>query len=228
VAESDMSTPAAPAVTALDAFCRPQGYLWWNRGKTLLLRKRDWYTQRLYEVPDRWVSGLIERLKAEKGVLTIDDVLSLHQLTTNQIAGLNGRMGIHSDRLAMSGLRELLAVVAAIPGDKSRPLYSGGIGGNVSPAQIALMPDPRDSGQRPLLNDFLQAWPRRITPAEIQPGDFGFILQADNRPEFGGNQVRAGIHIYGGKGSISFGYWIALPLALPDDRRDKTQVEVEH
>jgi beta-lactamase regulating signal transducer with metallopeptidase domain len=219
---------AQPGVSALDAFCRPQGYLWWTRDNTLLFRKRDWYTQRLYEVPDRWLDALTRRLKAQKNELTIDDVLSLRQLTTNQIAGLNGSMGIASDPLAMSGLRELLALVAAIPGDKTKPLYDGIIGGNVPPSRYATMPDLANVEQRALLDDFVQAWQRKIDPAGIKQDDWGIILQADHRPEYVGNQVRTGIHIYQGKGTISFGYWIALPLVIQDDRRDRTIVEIGH
>jgi hypothetical protein len=48
--DDDEASPE-PTIAALDNFCRPEGYMWWNRGKTLLFRKRDWYNQRLYEVP---------------------------------------------------------------------------------------------------------------------------------------------------------------------------------
>ena len=56
--------PASPddAATQLDALCKPTGYLWWMQGKTLLLRKRDWFVQRRYEVGDKWVLGTAERL----------------------------------------------------------------------------------------------------------------------------------------------------------------------
>ncbi len=53
----------SPEAAALDTLGQPSGLLWWRRGGTLLLRKRDWYTQRRYEVPDRWMRALQQRLQ---------------------------------------------------------------------------------------------------------------------------------------------------------------------
>lgn len=115
--------PAVPAVrdsiTELDNLCRPFGYLWWMRGKTLLLRKRDWFEQRQYEVPDRWMLDMVKRLQTQKGVPSYGDATRLLDLTTEQIAGLMsfndtpngeryGDLGIM--RRTALGSRELLAL----------------------------------------------------------------------------------------------------------------------
>ena len=79
--EDPATPPTNASAAALDTLCEPDGYLWWVRGKSLLLRRRDWYRQRLYEVPDRWMAAMVERLKAQKGVPTYGDVLRVLELT---------------------------------------------------------------------------------------------------------------------------------------------------
>lgn len=116
-------TPLVPAVrnsvTELDNLCRPSGYLWWMRGKTLLLRKRDWFVQRQYEVPDRWTLDMVKRLQEHKGVPAYGDAMRLLDLTTEQIAGLMsfndapngewyGDLGVMKKRVL--GSCELLAI----------------------------------------------------------------------------------------------------------------------
>jgi beta-lactamase regulating signal transducer with metallopeptidase domain len=221
-----------PPLQALDAFCRPAGYLWWDRGKTLLFRKRDWYTQQLYEVPDRWMLAISQHLKeemktGEKGFLTVGDALSVLQLSTQQIAGLDTMFGWPSDRLEMAGLREMLATIAAMHPDEKTPLYTGVVGRDTSPARIAFMPNLTDGAQQAALMSFIQARARtRITPQSITPGDFGFILLPAGNVN---KQTVAGIDtmIYSGKGTMTIGYRICLPLTLPNDRHDATQVEVK-
>ena len=116
---------AHPGEAALDTLCQEPGYLWWIRGKTLMLRKRDWYYQQLYEVPDWWTQTLVRRVKEQKGIVTNGDVLSLLDLTTNQIVGLSESSGEQSDRRILAGLRATFAVIAGSPVDKKAPLYSG-------------------------------------------------------------------------------------------------------
>src|SRR5579871_1051147 len=103
------------AFSVLDAFCQPAGYLWWTREKTLLFRKQDWYSQRLYEVPDRWMVPLVEHLKAQGYVPTYADVCSLTELTDAQIAGLNSLsdFACRSDQKETGGVRQLLAIFKA-------------------------------------------------------------------------------------------------------------------
>lgn len=230
VPEADEKSAAdLPAVQALDTICRPEGYLWWNRGKTLLARKRDWYNQQLYEVPDRWIMEQARRLQQHKGILTGTDVLSLQDLTTNQIAGLNESLGKPADRRTLMGLRELLAVVAACPFDKDVSLYKGKIGREVMPHQVAIMPDLKDPQQQRLMHNFLLAFPRKIMPKDITPGDFGFIIipsWRDPKNASDPGAASADILLYTGKDGMGAGFQVALPLALPDNRLSKTRVEI--
>ncbi len=80
-----------PEVVALDRFCWKAGYLWWTRpGGVLLFRKRDWFEQQRYEVPDRWLVETVSRMKAQKHVPKVGDLLRARELTARQILGLNG------------------------------------------------------------------------------------------------------------------------------------------
>ena len=229
-AEEEARTGGPPAAQAMDGFCKPEGYLWWNRNETLLLRKRDWYNQQLYEIPDRWTLELCRQMEAHKGALTMGDVLRLQELTTNQIAGLNESLGKSSDRLHLLGLQEILAAIAACPINKDAPLPQGKvIGRDVTPAQVAIMPDLNDLRQRQLLANFLNVYDRiKIKPQDVVSGDFGFIIIPSMRPKSANNTGAAGadVMLYLGKGSMGVGYQLALPLALPDDRRDKTAIEL--
>lgn len=81
-------------VAALDTLCKPVGYLWWSRPTgALLLRKRDWFVQRQYEVPDAWLLFLADTLQSRSGIATYGDLLNLRTLTRKQIAGLNSMAG---------------------------------------------------------------------------------------------------------------------------------------
>jgi hypothetical protein len=127
----------------------------------------------------------------------------------------------------MAGLREMLAVIAAMNPDTKKPLFKGVIGRDVTAQQAAIMPNLNDPAQRAALMSFIQAREKtKITPQGITPGDFGFIITPGTN---GLNSTATGIDtmIYSGKGTITIGYRIALPLALPDDHTDKTQVEVK-
>jgi RNA polymerase sigma factor (sigma-70 family) len=229
--EDDEAASAQPSVEALDTFCRPEGYLWWNRGKTLLFRKRDWYNQRLYEVPDRWVLALCQRLRAQNGIPTYADVLSLLDLSTNQIVGLNQSAGNSSDRRLLAGLRELLAAAAVIPDDKNRPIWSGVLN---SPTEnnlrrASLLPDPTDPRQRARLNAFAQVFdPSFFTNPNLDA--FGFLFYAgtgEQKAQAGAARVVVMLYTHEkGREGMRMGYILSLPTSLPDDRRDKTTVQV--
>lgn len=80
-----------PEIAAVDRFCWKQGYLWWTRSNgALLFRKRDWFEQQRYEVPDSWLVETVSRMKAQKHVPRVADLLRAKDLTARQILGLNG------------------------------------------------------------------------------------------------------------------------------------------
>jgi hypothetical protein len=90
-AEPALDARERPEVAALDRLCWKEGYLWWTRpGGALLFRKRDWFEQQRYEVPDRWLVESVSRMKAQKHVPKVGDFLRARELTARQILGLNG------------------------------------------------------------------------------------------------------------------------------------------
>ena len=99
------------------------------RGKSLLCRKRDWYDQRRYEVADRWMLELIDRLRARGGKPAAGDLFRVLDLTSEQIAGLNALPSAPyvSDDDRLTGIRELLAVLKASPADADAPLPAGSL-----------------------------------------------------------------------------------------------------
>lgn len=157
-------------------------------------------------------------------------MLRLQELTTNQVAGLNESLGKPSNCLHLLGLQEMLAAIAACPLNKDAALPQGKvIGRDVTPAQIAIMPDLNDLRQRQLLANFLNVYDRiKIKPQDVVSGDFGFIIIPSWNPK-GANSVGAAgadMMLYLGKGSIGVGYQLALPLGLPDDRSNKTVIQL--
>jgi beta-lactamase regulating signal transducer with metallopeptidase domain len=221
----DPNTPLG----SLDAFCQPQGYLWWPRGKTLVLKKRDWYNQRLYEVPDRWVTGLVERMKTQGGLPTYADLFGLLELSTSQLVGLADGAGGSADRRLLAGLREMLAAAAAAPGDKKRPVYTGVTYASHAHTN-AVHPNMADPRHRALVAQFLAAFHRKmiLTEREIESIGLMFYCEKPNARRDGMKNLRLSAHIVTGdegNATMHAGYLLTLPVSLPDDRRDRTLVE---
>jgi beta-lactamase regulating signal transducer with metallopeptidase domain len=233
------STEGGPgnAVRALDALCRPEGYLWWANADTLLLRKRDWYYQRRFEIPDRWVVALSQRLQAQDNMPTYRDLLALRELTTDQLMGLNGSLGLFSSKLHLGGVHTMLAIVASSTVDLTQTLPDGVImAGAIQNSRLSVMPDLSLPRIRALVAEF-----QATTSAgglgrteEIKPGQFGFLFHSPNLKRFPldpknpgakPNRVPINVMFYKGR-SIGAGYMLALPLGLPNDRRDRTKAEI--
>jgi beta-lactamase regulating signal transducer with metallopeptidase domain len=229
-AQGDEPVDANTPTGALDAFCQPQGYLWWTRGKTLVLKKRDWHNQRLYEVPDRWVTGLVERMKAQGGLPTYADLFGLLELSTSQMVGLADSAGGNADRRLLAGLREMLTAAAASPGDKKRPVYTGLTYASHAHTN-AIHPNMADPRHHALVAQFLAAFHRKmsLTDQELEGIGLMFYCEKPNARGDGMRNLRLSAHIVTGqegKATMHAGYLVTLPLALPDDRRDKTGIEV--
>jgi beta-lactamase regulating signal transducer with metallopeptidase domain len=222
--ESDISKD--PAFQALDAFSRPEGYAWWTRGKSLLLRKRDWYNQRLYEVPDRWVEAVGKRVSAHKDAPTYADVLSLSDLSMDQIIGLQESLGRHTNRDLLSGLPDMLASLGSCAVDKNTPLYKGVLSGDTV-LQKSVRPNFDDAQQMTLLNNFFHAFPRDLLEGIRKEGgdphEFGYMLMAFD--EQTGASVKVNV-FFAVHRTINAGYNLALPTMLPDDRRANTQINL--
>ena len=122
----DLSPDAALAdnsVTLMDAFCKPSGYLWWTQGKTLLLRKRDWYAQRRYEVSDRWMRDIATRLRRQKNVPTYGDLCRLLELTPKQISGMNAALEGGNGGEGMANLDTQEGVTRTVRVDTGEPRH---------------------------------------------------------------------------------------------------------
>jgi len=219
-----------PVFRVLDGLNRPNGYLWWNRGKSLLLRKRDWYRQRLYEVPDRWVEAVGKRVTAHKEALTYADVLSLSDLSLDQIIGLSESLGLHTNRDLMCGVREMLASLAACPIDKETPLFRGSFAAE-NALEHAVRPNLNNNGQGGLLDNFLRVFPRDLMESIRKdggaPSEFGYLILPHGGDAVGeGTGASAQIDVmFALHRGITAGYILALPATLPDDRRAKTKID---
>ena len=230
----------SPEAAALDALCQPSGLLWWRRGGTLLLRKRDWYTQRRYEVPDRWMRALQQRLQKQKSLPTYGDLCQLLDLTPKQISGLNAVLGSEGaegedaliDLDHQQGIQEMLHLIqAAYAAPLSLPMGApveiiqpgAGIDGGASPQLV------------PLLTSFLNTLRLAATPENLRDFSvslYGYtpeMLKAAQSPP----PRNLSIHIDWKLGaddtilSYSEQHWtLWLPLQVPYDRSDKTRVEL--
>jgi hypothetical protein len=225
----DPTRPSDAATAALDALCQRDGYLWWMRGKTMLLRKRDWYQQRLYEVPDRWMLALIERLKTESGIPSYADVGRVLELTTDQIVGLNSLQGgsYVDDSEMMVGLPELLAIVNAAPKGLTAPLTTG------SPTaegrdRITLTYRVLTPRQRALLPAFLEAQDPPIPAAEVMGFSARLFCSSDRPQTNGSGYLSMPVRVEWSFEDVSSRrhFTLFLPASLPDDRRGSTRIEV--
>lgn len=230
------------AVAALDSLCRRDAYLWWTRGRSLLLRKRDWYYQRLFEVPDRWMLATAARLHAQKGVPAYGDALGLLALSREQVAGLASigepQGAVHPwlhfheflpiIRAGAPGARVPLPNLRTLPAEqlkRTRLRYA-----ELNPLQQALVVQ------------FLQVYPYPVAPDEARrfrgrliynPEPIlrspGYLEQMKARGlTLDLNYRTAAIQIgysLEGEGRTYFNE-IQLPLSLPDDRRAQTRVEI--
>jgi hypothetical protein len=213
-------TPVEERMAALDAVCRPAGYLWWMRGETLLLRKRDWYTQRLYEVPDTWLTAVTGRLRAQEGRLTFGDLYRLLELTERQLVGLTSLAEAHAeDTDQIVGLPELLAVLRA-----GTPANAPVLHGQPSAAErrrSTVTFERLNAAQRRLLPAFLAEQDRHTSPEDAL--GFGVLVYtlASQKPADG---LRVTVE-WTLASEPTRVVWLPLPAAVPDDRRESAIVD---
>ena len=251
------ASPSNENVIELDNLCRPVGYMWWMQGKTLLLRKRDWFAQRPYEAPDRWILETAKRLEAQKGVPTYGDAMRLLDLSGEQIAGLMsfndtphgewyGDLGVM--KRTVLGSRELLEIWNAFPNSRA------GIMPGYNPFKDAqtyskeFQQSTRSFGdftalQRGLTQSFVNGdyvfgmgVPRRkhpVTEDEMATfhtrigGPAPSLQDSDAKPvpeRFRSVPIELAWWLDGGEGANRC--VLFLPSALPQDRRDKTKIEI--
>jgi hypothetical protein len=222
-AEEPEDPGASPGVRRLDRFCAEAQYLWWSRGSSLLLRKRDWMTQALYEVPEGWRGRVQERLAARSGVAWSSDLVAAGELTAAQADGLAAlaRGGMVSDSSDGEALRTVLVLVAAPLRLRDRPLPAERSDGTDPPLSLTL--SDLSPGQR---NAVAQLGPRLgwiLSPEEVR----AFRLQLSALPrlrnasgEYLPVRVRCDYGPTHGMQSTLY-----LPLAFAPDRRGSSVVE---
>ena len=256
-ARASAATANGESVSELDNLCRPAGYMWWMRGKTLLLRKRDWFAQRQYETPDRWVLDTAKRLEAQKGVPTYGDAMRLLDLSREQIAGLMsyndtphgewyGDLGVM--KRTVLGSRELLEIWDAFPNSRAGMLPGYNKFKDAQTYLKEFQQSTRSYGeftdlQRGLTNRFVNGdyvfgmgVSRRKHPVtEEELATFHTRIGApapspqdnDAKPlpeRFRSAPIELAWWLDGGEGANRC--LLFLPLALPQDRRDKTKIEI--
>ena len=240
----DPPTPekdAPPAPLALDTLCHPEGYLWWTQGKSLLFRKRDWYLQQQYEVPDTWLLALTRHLQAQKGVPTYGDVFNLLSLTIRQVVGL-GSLKYRNERADtitggevnehdLAGFYDLLTMAKSLWPAHSRLLETVSLVNKDGP-EVAVVEAARiDASQRLLLTSFLEKSSQSIN---LETTDKIYLrllctgLPVPDKPGFhdGFSDVDFTLNTKDEYVGGQFFVRLCLPTVLPDDRRSQTKVEI--
>ena len=110
-ATENLALSGATALSRMDSLCRNNKSVWWNRGSTLLLRQWDWFSQREYEVPEKYLTEISKRVYNGSSRLTVRDLLELCKLKPLQLVGLERMSGIASDGRRQDGLAELLQTI---------------------------------------------------------------------------------------------------------------------
>jgi hypothetical protein len=228
---------AAPApdekLAALDRLCKPEGYLWWTRDRTLLLRKRDWYRQRLYEPADGWLVPMVEGLQARGGPPTWGDLGRVSELTPEQIAGLlSMSRPLHHDHHRLPALRLLFALVNATPGADETAVHVGPLSREVR-ERILLTADSLTDAQRRMLPPLAAEQARPLAREQLAGFGAYFLCPREELVETSGGQRHIAVTVMWGferahprVAHRENTMLISLPLSLPDDRRDRTRVEL--
>lgn len=204
------SRPVSPTA-ALDAFCHSTGYLWWNRpGGALLFRKRDWFVQRQYEVPDSWLLSVAATLQRQNGSVTYGDLRRLTSLTRRQIVGLNSLAGDRDFNYGSSftngrGVHEIVAMVGVSAFPPTTTVLRTARSMEEAPEmmrqyeQKLLVAARFTTRQRTLLPDLviaLAARGRMVTPADLV--ELKIALQtAEEKPASTGQYIKVMVFVTG-------------------------------
>jgi beta-lactamase regulating signal transducer with metallopeptidase domain len=231
---SKLAKGTDPLWAALDALCHPQGYLWWAHEDTLLLRRRDWYHQQAYEVPDRWLRDMAGRLQAQGGQPTPADLIRLRELTPQQIVGLTRSLGdLGYDESQIAGLPEMLNFLAATWGNRAQ----------IWREPIAPRPENgenyTETGRFTLhlqrqFEPILQAKQMTVAAGKGQRFRLGLFHlnpltteEAQQATQFTIEGAAAILRLCWELDDEQGGEFdMRLPLTLPNDRRDRTRVEI--
>ena len=234
--DCDPDTRDRPEVIALDRLCWKVGYLWWTRSDgALLFRKRDWFEQQRYEVPDRWLVETVARMKAQKHIPKVADLLRARELTARQILGLNGMNtgdGFSYSEFETVGAPELAEFLSkelvnhpAVQGQP--PIVDRSLEPGRSFEKAYFSQDTAALASNESFTAFLSAQSSPIPVTDIRY--FQADIYTEDRGHGPGN---------GWNGASVVVNWkvgplqdkrqnICLPFEVPNDRRDQVKIEVE-
>lgn len=227
-----ISAPAIAAdtdkIAALDTLCRPVGYLWWTRTDgALLLRKRDWYEQRLYETPEDWLQEAVKRMAAQNNVPTLADFCRARELTDQQIVGLNSLYTSENfsfSEVEFGGTSALLGLLdrqlSASP-VYHQPMLRGR-------TQQGIVKFEGDSllTAREILQEFLTAQTKPILPADIKFFRVDAYVVDTTVPEGGFKNAELTMMWNVGDGGAQQ-QSIRLPYRLPNNGQAATEIATE-
>ena len=177
---------------------------------------------------------MIQRLRAQHGTPLYGDLARVAELTPAQVTGLNDLAGCagltHEHDLLL--LCPVLTLLSAAPGRAHRPLHAGVLSPgdlqaitvtyrDLTPSQRGLLPSVLSAAETPLhpgdAQSFVaRAFCSRAAPERNSMGywhtqllvQWGIDPPASDRPPISGTAM------------------IQLPMSLPDDRRDRTRIEI--
>jgi hypothetical protein len=226
-----------PEVVALDRLCWKEGYLWWTRpGGALLFRKRDWFEQQRYEVPDRWLVETVKRMKAQKHVPRVTDFLHARELTARQILGLNGMNTgdgfsysefetVGTPELADFLSKELTYHPTAAVGQPPIAGHSLEPGRSFEKAFFSEDTNALASNESFLAFLTAQASPIPVTDIRYFQADI-YTEDRGGGPDGGWKDASVVVNWKVGP-LLDKRQNICLPFEVPNDRRDRVKIEVE-
>jgi hypothetical protein len=222
-AEEAVDVTLSPGVRSLDRLCAGSQYLWWTRGTSLLLRKRDWVTQSRYEVPESWLLRVQDRLAVHSGAVWSADVALAGELTAAQTDGLaaQARGSMASDSCDGEALRAVLALAGPTLRLRDRPLPMERPGGGAPPLTLTLGDLP--PGQRSGITQLGQRLGWLLAPEEVRAFRLRLSVGVPLRSAAGEYQS---VRVYCDYGpSHQMQSKLYLPLRLADDSRGRAVVE---
>jgi hypothetical protein len=221
--------PLPENVAGMDTLCRREGYLWWTHADgALLFRKRDWYEQRQYEVSDSWLNETAQRIKAQNNLPTLADFLRVRDLTARQLLGLNSLYlgpNYSYSECETAGTRELLAFLERQL--RNRPIYNKPLKPGEVQNKLYVLEPPELAPMQDALLPFLSAQSRPLSFVEARFFRVDGVNQDRSPAPDGGFKDAALMLMWNLGNGVDERQTINLPLAMPDDRRDKTKIEIE-
>ena len=233
--------PQKDSTLALDTLCGPAGYFWWTRAGSFYFRKRDWFTQQRFEVPDRWLASLLESRGGAAAPPRGAELLRLAELSLSQIVGLDSWSGVNDGGESIfQDVPDLLALVGSAGGRLDVPIGKNKTTneGRTLPGEaLEITLDRRSRLQQQRLLHLAAIQPGPVAPELLEAPLTLRLFRRTEKAEDTGTGYRYwpvvvewNLHrmITERMGQAHDGYLrVYLPAAFPDDRRGRTRIELE-